>query len=180
MVCPQCGWSTRARHNWQPNPSTWWTLDLGAWRVVVRARLRRLDCPTDGVIVEAVPLARHRARFTADFEALVAWCATKMDATAVARLTRIAWSTVGEIVARVTADEIDPARLEGLCEIGVDEISWRRHHNYLTVVVNHRTGDVVWTDEGKDTAALDRFFAAMRRQCRSNRSGLSELDTLYV
>lgn len=132
------------------------------------------------MIVEAVPLARHRARFTADFEALVAWCATKMDATAVARLTRIAWSTVGEIVARVTADEIDPARLEGLCEIGVDEISWRRHHNYLTVVVNHRTGDVVWTDEGKDTAALDRFFAAMRRQCRSNRSGLSELDTLYV
>ncbi len=161
LVCPTCGWSTRARHNWQPGPSTWRTLDLGAWRVVVRARLRRLDCPVHGVIVEAVPFARHRARFTADFEALVAWCATKMDATAVARLCRIAWPTVGDIVARVSADEIDPARLEGLFEIGVDEISWKKAHNYLTVVVDHASGKVVWTDEGKDTAALDRFFAEL-------------------
>ncbi|MGH8909500.1 MAG: transposase family protein [Egibacteraceae bacterium] len=73
LTCPKCGWSTRARHNWQPNPSTWRSLDLGAWRVIVRAHLRRLDCPEHGVTVEAVPFARHHTRFTRDFEDLVAW-----------------------------------------------------------------------------------------------------------
>ena len=175
LVCPECGWSTQARHNWQPGTSTWRALDLGAWAVIVRAHLRRLDCPEHGVIVEAVPFARHHVGFTRDFEALVAWLATKTDATAVTRLCRIAWPTVGAIVARVTADEIDPARLEHLYEIGVDEISYKKHHNYLTVVVNHTTGDVVWTDEGKDTAALDRFFAALGPE-RSKRLTAISMD----
>jgi transposase len=37
----------------------------------------------------------------------------------------------------------------------------RKHHNYLTVVVDHASGDVVWTGEGKNTAALDAFFAEL-------------------
>ncbi|MGH8909501.1 MAG: ISL3 family transposase [Egibacteraceae bacterium] len=87
--------------------------------------------------------------------------ATKTDKSAIVRLCRISWPTVGKIIDRVTADEIDPARMENLYEIGVDEISPKKHHNCLTVVVNHRTGQVVWTDEGKDSAALDRFFAEL-------------------
>jgi transposase len=109
---PGCGWATRARHNWQPDPSTWRTPALGAWKVVVRAQLRRLDCPTHGVIVEQVPFARHRARFTRDFKDLVAWCVTKMDATAVARLWRIAWPTVERHRRPGECDEIDPVRLD--------------------------------------------------------------------
>ncbi len=53
------------------------------------------------------------------------------------------------------ADELDPHRLDGLFEIGVDEISWREHHNYLTLVANHRTGKVVWGGDGKNAATLD-------------------------
>ena len=161
LACPECGWSTRARHNCQPGPSTWRTLDLGAWSVIVRAQLRRLDCPAHGVIVEAVPFARHRARFTRDFER---WSPGARPSRTPPRWPAYAGSPgprSKDIVARVSVDEIDPARLKGLYEIDVDEISWKRHHNCLTVVVNHRTGEVVWTDEGKDTAALDRFFAEL-------------------
>jgi transposase len=125
------------------------------------AQLRRVECPDHGVLVEQVPFARHRVRFTRDFEDLVAWCASKMDKTAVTRLLRIAWPTVGAIVDRVVGDGLDPDRLDGLVAIGADEISWRKHHNYLTVVVDHASGDVIWTSEGKDTAALDAFFAEL-------------------
>jgi len=41
----------------------------------------------------------------------------------VCRLLRIAWPTVGAIVERVTADGLDDSRLDGLVDIGVDEIS---------------------------------------------------------
>jgi transposase len=163
LLCPvdDCGYTTRGRVDTRPEDSWWRSLDLGAWKTIVTARLRRLDCPDHGVLVEQVPFARHRARFTRDFEDLVAWCASKTDKTAVTRLLRIAWPTVGAIVDRVVADGLDPGRFDGLVDIGVDEISWKRHHNYLTVVVDHASGDVVWTGEGKNTAALDAFFAEL-------------------
>jgi transposase len=161
LECPQCGWTTRWRHNTQRHPSTWRALDLGIWKVTVRATLRRLTCPDDGVVVEAVSFARHGARFTRDVEDLVAWLATKTDKTAITRLMRINWRTVGVIIARVVADELDPHRLDGLYDIGIDEVSYRKQHNYLTIVADHRTGRVVWCDEGKDTAAAERFYDAL-------------------
>ena len=85
VVCPHCGWSTPFRHNLQREMSSWRALDLGVWAVTIRAYLRRLSCPTHGVVVEGVPFARHKARFIRDFEGLVAWCATKMGKSAVAR-----------------------------------------------------------------------------------------------
>ena len=109
----------------------------------MRAELRRLDCPTHGVRTEGVPFARAGARFTRDFEDLVAFLATKTDKTTITRLARIDWDTVGRICARVVADGLDPARLDGLVHIGVDELSYRRHHDYITVVVDHDRGTVV-------------------------------------
>ena len=158
LVCPHCGWSTAARHNVQREPSSWRALDLGVWKVVVRTRLRRLACPEHGVVVEMVPFARHGVRLTRDVEDLVAWLATKTDKTAVTRLTRVNWRTVGAVIERVVADDLDPCRLDDLYEIGIDEVSYRKQHSYLTVVANHRTGKVVWCDQGKDTATANRFF----------------------
>ena len=96
---------------------------------MVRARLRRLACPEHGVRVEGVDFARPSSRFTRDFEQLVAWLAVKMDQDALRRLVAIDWDTVGRICDRVVADELDPGRLDNLYDIGVDEISWKKHHN---------------------------------------------------
>jgi len=175
LLCPEpdCGFSTRWRADTRPADSSWRSLDMGSRKVIVTARLRRLDCPDHGVLVEQVPFARHRARFTRDFEDLVAWCASKTDKTAVCRLLRIAWLTVGAIVERVVADGLDPHRLDGLVSIGVDEISWKKRHNYLTVVVDHATGDVIWTGPGKDAAALDAFFAELGPQRSAGLTAIS-------
>jgi hypothetical protein len=67
-----------------------------------------------------VPFARHRSGFTCDFEALVAWLATRTDQTTITRLVRIDWDTVGGIIARVSADQLDRDRLENLFEIGIE------------------------------------------------------------
>jgi transposase len=168
LVCPEsgCGFSTRARYDTRPVASRWRHLDLGAWPLEVEARLRRLSCPQHGERTEGVPFARpvEQSRFTRDFEHLVAWLATRMDKTAIERCCRIAWRTVGRIIERVVAEEFDPARLDGLFEIGVDEISWRRHHHYLSLVANHRTGKVVWGAPGRDAKTLDGFFAELGSQ----------------
>jgi transposase len=86
LVCPHCDHRTRFRYDTRPEPSAWRHLDLGVWRVEVRATLRRLRCPTHGVVVEEVPFARPAAHLTRDYDDLLAWLATRMDKTSVARL----------------------------------------------------------------------------------------------
>lgn len=158
LWCPHCSFTTSARYDTRRVASRWRHLDLGVWRVEVRATLRRLRCPTHGVVVEAVPFARPGAHLTRDFDDLLAWLATRMDTTAIARLCRVSWRTVGRTCARVVAAELDPGRLDGLFRIGVDEISWRKHHKYLKLVVDHDRAKVVWGREGRDAATLDDFF----------------------
>ena len=163
LVCPHCGHKTRFRYDTRRRTSSWRHLDLGVWRVQVRMAepLRRLSCPTHGIVVEAVPFARPGAHLTRDLDDLVAWLATRMDKTAIARLCRVSWRTVGRACERVVASELDPDRLDGLVRIGVDEISWRKHHKYLTLVVDHDRGVVVWGAKGKDSATLDGFFTEL-------------------
>jgi transposase len=161
LRCPRCSYSTRYRENQQHHDSVWRHLDLGRWRLEVHARLRRLRCPEHGVHVEGVPFARDGARFTRDFENLVAWLATKTDKTATCRLARIDWQTIGRIIQRVGEELIDGDRLSDLFEISIDEVAWRKGHRYLTLIGDHRRRCVVWGCEGKGQAAADRFFAEL-------------------
>ena len=58
----------------------------------------------------------------------------------------------------MVATELDPHRLDGLFRIGVDEISWRRHHKYLTLVIDHDSGKVIWGAKDRTAVTLEAFF----------------------
>jgi transposase len=161
LVCPECGYSVRARKDTRPENSVWRRLDLGVWRLEVHCRRRRLWCPVHEARTEGVPFARSGAEFTRDFECLVAWLATRADKTTIKRMLRIDWDTVGRIIKRVCADELDPDRLEHLYDIGIDEVSWKRQHNYLTLVADHGRAKIVWGCEGAGEKAADSFFAEL-------------------
>jgi transposase len=159
LLCPVCGYATMAREGVQDHDSVWRHLDLGVWRLEIRATLRQLRCPEHGVHVEGVPFARHRAGFTRDFDDLVAWLVTKADKTTITRLVRIDWQTIGRIIKRVGEEHLAQAdRLRELFEISIDEVAWRKGHRYLTLVADHARGCVVWGTEGKGQAAADAFF----------------------
>ncbi|TCN51315.1 transposase [Rhodococcus sp. SMB37] len=158
MQCPHCAFSTRHRYDTRDVDSSWRHLDLGGRICVLTLRRRRLHCPEHGGLAEAVDFARPGSKFTRDFEDLAVWLATKTDKSTVARFCRVTWRTVGAMCSRVAAEKLDPDRLANLVDIGVDEISWRRHHKYLTLVSDHESGTIVWGTEGKNAAALDEFF----------------------
>lgn len=158
LQCPVCGYSTWARKDKRPVDSVWRHLDLGVWRLEIHCRRRRLWCPVHGARTEGVPFARPGSEFTRDFECLVAWLATRTDKSTIKRMLRIDWDTVGRIVKRVCDSELDPGRLDDLYEIGVDEVSWKRQHKYLTLVVDHQRRQVMWGCEGSGQAAADEFF----------------------
>ncbi len=140
----------------------WRAPDLGLSRTYFEADAPRVSCPEHGVVVASVPWARHDARHTVVFEDTVAWLANRTSKSTLELLLRIAWRTVGAIVARVVADGVaarDP--LEGLRRIGIDEISYKKGHRYITIVVDHDTGRLVWAAPGRDRKTLASFFTAL-------------------
>lgn len=139
----------------------WRSLDQGTTLTFLEAAAPRVRCREHGVVVAHVPWAAHGAGHTHTFDAQVAWLVTKTSKAAVTELMRIAWRTVGAIIDRVwQAAERASATdgLDGLRRIGIDEISYRRNLKYLTVVVDHDTGVLVWAGEGRSRAALKPFF----------------------
>ena len=128
-------------------------------RAFVEADAPRVNCRVHGPTVIAVPWARHAAGHTRAFDDLVAWLAVHTSKSAVVELLRIAWVTVGAIVTRVNAD-IDAAvdRFAGLRRIGIDEISYKKGHKYLIVVVDHDTDVSCGQRRGVTRRTLHRFF----------------------
>ena len=160
LRCP-CGWSTRATYD--RSVRKWRHLDLGACRLFLTTQIRRLHCRScQRVVTEDVPWARPAARCTRDLEDVIAWMAQRVDKTTVSTLLRVSWETVAAVVVRVVAEHIDETRLDDLYRIGVDEVSFRKGHRYLTVVADHdRAGAVVWAGEGRDAATLAQFYEAL-------------------
>lgn len=156
---PKCGVCGRTSPRYDQSPSRLWRhLALGKTVFWLRYAPHRVSCKRCSVRVEKVPWAAHDSRHTRDFEEMTAWLAQRMDRTATCRLMGINWRTVGTIVTRVIEERLDPARLEDLYVIGVDELSHRRYHHYVTVVVDHLKKRVVWVGDGKKEKTLNQFF----------------------
>ncbi|WP_068108638.1 ISL3 family transposase [Nocardioides dokdonensis] len=140
----------------------WRALDLGTIRCQLQGDAPRVRCREHGVVVAHLPWARHGARASRAFENQVAWLATQTSKIAVTELMRIAWRTVGAVITRVWAEvEGRVDLLSGLTRIGIDEVSYRRGHLYLMVVIDHDTGRLVWAGKGQTKATLQSFFDAL-------------------
>lgn len=145
----------------------WRGLDFGTTAVYLRAAPVRIRCRDHGILTAAVPWARHQSRHTIEFERQVAWLVTQCSKTAITELMRICWRTVGSILTREHAAlQAGRDRLAGLRRIGIDEVSFKRGQHYLTVVVDHDTGQLVWAAEGRDKATVRAFFTELgARRC---------------
>jgi len=155
--CGTCGRKIHQRHDRAGR--AWRHLDVFGVRTYLRYAIWRVRCRRCGVRTEAVPWATVGSRFTHAFEHQVASLVQYCDLSAVAAHYHLAWSSVRRIVRRVVAEGWDSeASLEGLRVIGIDEISYRKRHKYLTVVVDPIGGRAVWAGKDRKVKTLLRFF----------------------
>ena len=137
----------------------WRALDLGTTFCYLEADAPRVECRQHGVVVAAVPWARHDAWFTRSFDDQAAWLAVNTSKSAICQLMRIAWRTVGRVCERVTAEaKRGRDMFANLERLGFDEISVRKGQKYLTVVVDHHSGRLVWAAPGRDRKTVEKFL----------------------
>ncbi len=184
----RCGVCRRRspRYDAGPGRRRWRALDLGTIRAELEAGTPRVRCRDHGVVVASVPWARHGAGHTRAFDDQVAWLATQASKSTVTELMRIAWRTVGSVIARVW-DDIDAQhdRFEGLRRIGIDEISYKKGHKYLMVVVDHDARRLVWAAPGRSSATVGEFFDLLgEERCRLithvSADGADFIDTIVA
>ncbi len=160
--CSLCGCKCRRVHDRRVRK--WRHLDCLGWKVHLRYEMRRVKCrQCRRTTTEKVPWAVHDSQFTRAFEERCAYFAKHANLTFVGRTLRTTWRSVARIVQSVVQQRLGTldARLEGLRHIGIDELSYRKHHEYITTVVDHERGTVVWTGKGKSAETLGAFFKAL-------------------
>lgn len=177
--CSQCGKACGSYD--RERGRTWRHQDLAGMVFKVRHDTRRANCPDCGVHVERVPWAETGSWFTRAFEDQLAYLAQRCDQTTVGRQMRVAWETVGNVIQRVMARHQTGDLLEGLKIIGVDELSYRRHHEYVTVVVDHIAGRIVWARPGKNADTLKAFFVQLgAERCAKLEAVTIDMSGAYI
>ena len=161
-ICPHCH-KHAPGYNSKTQKREWRALDMGTQKIILVSDVHRVNCPEHGVVTEDVTWALHGSRFTKKFEQQVAYLTVHQSKKLVCEQMRINWRTVGSIVSRVQkAKEKDPkAKYENLEAIGIDETSHKKGHTYLTTVVNHATGEVIWVHDGFGSSVLENSLSKL-------------------
>lgn len=159
MSCPRCDFATTARHDTVTRE--WRDLDWGQHQVHLRAEVPRIRCPEHGVVRVAVPwAARERVTVTQRFEAHVLTLLATCSVSETARLLDVSFKQIARIQNDAVARGLARRELQPTATIGVDETSFRKRHNYVTVV-NDLQGTVLHVTPGRDANALADYFEAL-------------------
>ena len=155
FACPECERTGCAVHD--ASEKTWRHLDFFQHEAYLSARVPRVLCPEHGVRQVRVPWARQGSGFTLLFEALVMALCKEMPVRAVASLiaehdTRV-WRVVHHYVeaARAAQD------LSGVRRVGLDETSFRRGQDYVSVFADLDRPRAIFATPGRDQSVVKRF-----------------------
>ena len=120
---------------------------------------RRLgDCPQCGVGRVASRLARPFARCTRRFERWLFRLTRNMPVKDVSELAQVDWLMVKEAEIRHIRGLLRKRNLDGITDLGIDEVSEKKGHRYLTLVTDINGRRVIWVGRGRDRAVLTKFF----------------------
>lgn len=131
---------------------------------VIRYTPRRVVCPDCGVRVEQIPWADRWSRVTKSLSRAVAELARRTDLSTVSWHYGRNWKTVGRSIRRVVAWGLAKRRRRPLHILGIDEVSRKKGHNYLTVVYDLERGQGAWIGKDRRRETVHRFFDWLGKQ----------------
>lgn len=155
-ICRRCGNPTLLVHSRSQRAVR--HLDVFGRRGWLCFESRLVDCPECGIGAEALSFVEPGRRTTNAFRRYVGGLCRVLPNKQVAELVVLAEDTVRAIDKEYLAARYPPPDLSELRVIAVDEIAYRKGHNYLTLVLDYATGEVVWTGEGRREETLATFF----------------------
>ena len=169
--CGRCGKPGRYRDS--RNERQFKHVPIWGIPVMLSYSPRRVCCNhCKGIYVEAIPWSAGKRRLTTAFACYLATWARILPWLEVARLFQCAWGTVSSAVDFVVKYGLENRDLSGITHIGIDEISRKRGHQYLTNVYDLQTKKLIWSGEGRNAETLSQFFNFLGEERASQLQGI--------
>jgi transposase len=179
LRCPHC----RSEDVWVRGHETrtFRTVPIGAKPTFVTLDVARVWCPRCDIVRQVkIGFADPKKRYTRSFERYALELSRHMTIQAVAEHLQVSWDTIKDIQARNLQRRFGKPRLHTLREIAIDEIAIGKGHRYLTVVLNLRSGAVVFVGDGKGADALQGFWKRLRRARAKIKAVATDLSAAYI
>ena len=156
--CPEC---TAPSPTYDHVERVWRHLDTCQFQTLLHAAVPRVRCATHGVRTIPVPWAERQSHFTRLFERLaIAWL-KEATPTAVARRLGLTWEEANGIVERAVRRGLQRRASVAGRRLGIDEHSYLRHHQYVTMVVDLDAQTVLHVADDRKAASLDGYFRGL-------------------
>ena len=178
LCCPHC-----RRHvpRCDSRRRRWRHLDIMQFRTFIEADVLRIECSEHGVVQIRVPWAEDASRYTAPFEAYVIDWLKDTSTLAVARHLRLSWTAIDGIMQRAVARGLDRRTRSSPEHLSVDEVSFQRRHEYITVVTDQISGAVLYLADNCTKEALAGYFTSLSEQeCAGIQSVSMDMWPAYI
>lgn len=159
LACPECG---KACPGYDARQRSWRHLDTCQFKTILVADVARVECGEHGVKQVRVPWAEPGSGFTALMEAVVIdWLRSLASIKAVAEQLRLSWDEVDGIMARAVTRGLARRKRIRVQRLGVDETSFQRRHEYVTIVTDLDQGRVLHVADNRTRESLESYFRSL-------------------
>jgi len=161
--CPVCGKMCKA-HDFQEK--TWRHLNFFQHHCYITAMVPRTKCPEHGVKTVKVPWARKGSRFTLLFEQAAMVLVKEMPVRAAARIMGVTDNSLWRMVFHYVEEAMSKLDLGYVRGIAVDETSYGKRHQYVTVFIDLDRGkrSVIFAVPGKGKDCIEAFGSYLKEK----------------
>lgn len=160
---------------------TFRTVPIGHKPTFVKLKVPRVFCFACGTLRQVkLGFADPKKRYTRAFERYALELSRYMTIKDVAQHLQVSWDTIKDIQAHSLERRFGKPKLHKLREIAIDEIALGKGQRYVTVVLNLRSGAVVYVGEGKGALALEGFWKRLRRARAKVQAVATDMSKAYI
>jgi transposase len=153
--CPQCKQDNVKAYDTETK--TWRHLNFFQHETYLTARVPRVQCDQCGLRVVDVPWARPGSGFTLLFEAMIMTLVKSMPVKTIAAFINEHDTRLWRVLHHYVDSARDNADYSEVRQVGIDETSSKRGHNYVSLFVDLEGPKVLFVTEGKDASTVERF-----------------------
>ena len=155
FTCPKCGQTGIKAYDTQEK--SWRHLNFFQHDAYLTARVPRTECNDCGILLVDVPWARPGGSFTLLFEAMILTLAKAMPVKTISEFVNEHDTRLWRILHHYVDESREEADYSDIRNVGMDETSRKRGHNYVSLFVDLDTPKVLFATEGKDASTVERF-----------------------
>ncbi len=155
FCCPTCGKAVKA---YDTKEKEWRHLNFFQYACYLVVRIPRIECSVDGVLQVDVPWAREGADFTFLFESIAMTLVREMPVNKVSQIIKVDDNKLWRMMEYYNEAARHQADYSKVTQLGVDETSRAKGHDYVSLFVDLSARRTVFVTEGKGAETISAFI----------------------